>query len=93
MSLGQLTLGNQILTLVVYTLAVARVVRFVNHDKLLNSLYASIEYRVRDDARSDVERDRWAALSDFLICPFCVSIWVAAGSAWIVVWFPDNVVA
>jgi hypothetical protein len=38
-------------------------------------------------------QSRWGAVSYFLGCPWCVSVWVAAFTAWVPLWFAGNRVA
>lgn len=78
-----MSLGYVVLVLVVYTLAAARVTRFINHDSLLDPLRLTILRRARDEQRSMKERERWATLTEFVGCPWCISIWVGIGTAWI----------
>lgn len=78
-----MSLGYVILVLVIYVLAVMRLVRLINADTILDPLRIVIARRARDDARSEAERDRWSTVEYFVTCPWCVSVWLAAGSAWI----------
>lgn len=88
-----MSLGYVILALIVYTLAVMRVVRLINADTILDGLRIAVERRARDDARSERERERWSTVTYFIGCPWCVSMWVAAATVWIPMWHSHNVVA
>ncbi|MFA5711486.1 DUF1360 domain-containing protein [Mycolicibacterium sp.] len=88
-----MNLGFLILVLIVYVLAVARVVRFINADTLSDPLRVAVERRARDDSRSATERARWSTFGYFLTCPWCVSIWVCAATAWVPLWHAENRVA
>lgn len=82
-----------LLTVTVYALAVARLVRLVNYDTILDPIRIAIARRGRDENRSPAEQARWNTLLHWAGCPWCVSIWVAAGTAWLPIWFADNPVA
>ena len=75
--------GFALFILGVYLLATARVVRFINHDSLLDSVRIAVAVRARDGDRSGKERARWALLGEFAGCVWCVSIWVAGATAWV----------
>ena len=81
------------LVLGIYVLAVARVVRLVNADMILDPLRLAIARRARNMDASPAERKRWTTLFDFIGCPWCVSVWVAFGSAWVPLYQHDNPVA
>lgn len=85
-----MNLGFVILVLVVYFLAAARIVRFVNADTLMDSIRIAIERRAQDPERSRPEQDRWSTLGEFASCPWCVSIWVCAGTVWLPMFHADN---
>jgi len=61
----------------VYVLSVMRVTRLINSDTILDPL------RIR--------LAKNPTLSYFFACPWCVSIWLCVGSAWVPLWFADNV--
>lgn len=88
-----MSLGYTVLVLVVYALAVMRVVRLINADTILDPVRIAIARRARDDARSETERGRWSTLEYFTGCPWCVSMWVAAATVWVPMWHADNRVA
>lgn len=66
-------LGFGLFTLAIYVLAVMRVVAFINHDRLLDPLRIAVARIFGPDSK----------IVYFLGCPWCVSIWVAAPTAWI----------
>lgn len=66
-------LGFAVLTLAVYVLAVMRVVRFINYDTLLDPFRIAVARVFGTDSK----------MVEFVACPWCVSIWVAAATAWI----------
>lgn len=76
------SLGNLLIS-AVYLLAVARVVRFVNHDTLADPLRNAVVDRALDEDRSDAERHRWRLLAQWMDCAWCVSVWVIAATLWI----------
>lgn len=94
---------------VVWVLAVARLTRLVNQDVVFDPVRLWVASRVRGagDAAAAAEvldrvgagkvwrrgERRWLTVEYFLSCPWCVSIWVAATTAWIPLWFADNRVA
>ncbi|MCV7424355.1 DUF1360 domain-containing protein [Mycobacterium yunnanensis] len=86
-------LGQAILVLVVYALAVMRIVRLINADTILDPMRIAIARRARDTNRSEVERGRWSTVEYFTGCPWCVSMWVAAGTVWVPMWFAHKPVA
>lgn len=94
---------------VVYVLAVARVTRLVNADVVFDPVRLWVARRLSGVSRAAEEcefsgRDglaarlrrvqgRWGAVTYFLGCPWCVSVWLAAATAWIPLWFAGNRVA
>lgn len=70
-----------ILVLIVYALAAMRITRLINSDTILDRFRIAIAGRVRDPERSATEQRRWAALTEFLACPWCVGMWVALAGA------------
>jgi hypothetical protein len=92
-----MSLGCQILTLSIYTLAVARITRLINADMVIDGLRlipvrkmraaqdAVTEARLHGQvARADilaVSVRRWSTLNYFLACPWCVGFWVALATA------------
>lgn len=93
----------------VYVLAVARVTRLVNQDVVFDPVRLAVARRLSSVSRavSELElsgrdglagrlrgvQSRWGAVSYFLGCPWCVSMWLAAATAWIPLWFAGNRVA
>lgn len=68
-----------IIVLIVYTLAVARLTRFVNADVLTDGLRVAVARRYGTGSTA----------SYFLSCPWCVSIWTALGLGLLVLGFTD----
>lgn len=88
------SLGTIVLVLVVYALAAARVTKLINSDTILDPVRLAIGARARDSLRrSESERRRWVALFEFLICPWCVGMWVVLGTVWVPLYFASNPVA
>jgi hypothetical protein len=104
-----MSLGFVVVVGVVWVLAVARVTRLVNSDVVFDPVRLWVARRLSGAARAASEcefsgRDglaarlrrvqgRWNAVSYFLSCPWCVSVWVAGLTAWIPLWHAGNVVA
>lgn len=102
-------LGYATLVLIVYTLAVMRLTRLINGDKITDRLrlYPAGKLRaaqlVRAEAlghgqlqrAADAERqiERWDKVLYFIECPWCVGMWLAFGTAWVALFFSENVVA
>lgn len=96
---------SDVVAVVVWALAVARVVRLVNLDVVFDPVRVWVARRaakagiIANDARdawATVWRRRearWNLLGYYLGCPWCVGLWVAAASAWIPLWHPGNPVA
>lgn len=88
-----MSLGNIILVLVVYVLAVARVTRLANHDTIVDPVRLFIVGRARrvQAAADEAERGdhpitaglqrrrmaRWNTVFEFVGCPWCVGFWLA----------------
>lgn len=100
------SLGVQLVTFAVYALAVARVVRFINYDALFDPARIFVERHLLD-ARTNANgtsdpvtaaiyrrrESRWSTVTYFIGCPWCVSMWIAAGTVWIPMWHSGNKVA
>jgi hypothetical protein len=65
---------------------VARLTRLVNKDTITAPARTWIKRRVKAAAGPGV----WHKVDDFLVCPWCVSIWVGAAASYVVVWHWDN---
>lgn len=77
-------LGMVVLVLLLYALSVARLTRLVNADTITDPVRLYVARRARDTGdRSDAERARWATLSYFLSCPWCVGFWLALALAYV----------
>lgn len=104
-----MSLGHVALIVVVYLLAVARVTRLVNYDRIFDPARLWVARRASNAATAAGEAEannmptehisavrryqRWTVVSDFLACPWCVGMWAAAGTAWIPLYHPTNQVA
>lgn len=91
------SLGFAILILIVYVLAVMRLVRLVNYDTILDPLRLWIAHRANAARAAAAEADaadmptqfvmfdrrmaRWNKLAHFLKCPWCVGFWISVGTA------------
>jgi len=109
MAFFDMSLGDQVLVLVIYALAIMRLTRLVNSDTILDPLRIRLADRERQalvlqreakiagqNARAAVmarQRQRWQTANYFMGCPWCVSMWAAAGLTWVPLWFPHNPVA
>lgn len=92
-----MSLGWTVLILVVYVLAVMRLVRLVNYDTILDPLRLWIAHRANAARSAAAEADaadmptqfalfdqrmaRWNTLAHFLKCPWCVGFWISLGTA------------
>lgn len=74
------SLGHVVLVLVVYTLAIARLTRLINFDTILDPTRIAIA-RIFGPNSTAVY---------FAACPWCVSVWVSAATAWVPLFFADN---
>jgi len=90
-------LGNQILILSLYSLAVMRLTRLVNHDTVLDAVrlipvrkVRAAQAAVAESARlGQAERAaifgatvrRWSTVMYFLECPWCVGFWLSLATA------------
>ena len=68
------------LTLAIYALAVARVTRLITEDRIFD--------RPRNAALAALPDDHQAAY--LLLCPWCVSVWVAIPAAVIAYWWGEH---
>lgn len=99
----QITTGHAVLVLVIYVLAVARLTRLINADKVAAPIRLYPANKVRentllaDEARSRGQtaqmqlfqrrQQRWAKTYEFLQCPWCVGWWIAVAGAYVPVWW------
>lgn len=87
-------LGHHILILTIYALAIARLTRLINQDKIAAPLRDRIERRVTfwaSVAERSTDRDtaaaaqtryrRWDMAAYFVGCPWCVGFWLSLGTA------------
>lgn len=95
-----------VLNLIVYALAVARLTRLINADTVLDRPRLYIAGRVKaateladnypdspaaDDYRA--RERRWSTAFYFVQCPWCVGLWLTLATAWVPLWYADNLVA
>lgn len=92
-----MSLGHTLLILSIYVLTVASVTRLVNYDVIFDPIRlwparrASVAHTAAKEAEANgmaVEHaaamkryTRWVLVCDFMACPWCVSMWVAAATA------------
>lgn len=99
-------LGHMTLTIFLYVLAVMRVTRLINGDTILDRIriipaqraHTAREKSLRARHRGDTDTEklfgararRWSTLLYFIECPWCVSMWLAFGTAWLPLFHADN---
>jgi len=104
-----MSLGAQILVLVVYTLAVMRLTRLINADTILDRPRLAIAARAKaarkeadeataygQNARAETyhrKMTRWNKAMYFVQCPWCVGMWLVLTTAWVPLYVPENPVA
>lgn len=92
-----MSLGNVLLVLAVYVLAVARITRLVNYDVIFDPVRLWVARRASTSATAAGEANangmpteytaatrryhRWTVASDFLACPWCIGMWAALATA------------
>lgn len=92
-----MSLGYVLLALSMYVITVASVTRLVNYDVVFDPIRLWVAKRgstahtaAAQAAAAELQNEydramtryrRWTVLSDFLACPWCVSMWVAAATA------------
>jgi hypothetical protein len=100
------SLGYAILVLAVYVLALARLTRLINADKITDRLRTYPASKLREatlvhteavahgqTARAAMFRDRmarWDKVLYFVQCPWCVGMWLAFGTVWAPMYFHEN---
>lgn len=85
-----MSLGQQLLILAIYVLAVARITRLINLDKIAAPLrdwverkvtvHASIAERSSDPdtaTRAQAAHHRWDVAAYFVACPWCIGFWLS----------------
>lgn len=98
-----------LLTLVIFVLAVARVTRLINGDKILDRLRLYPANKLREatllihesrqhdypiaEAKYQRSAERWDKAMYFVSCPWCVGLWISIGFAWVPLFFAHNPVA
>lgn len=70
----------ELLPLVIYVVAVARITRLINFDAILDRPRVAIVRFVRGNP----------LVVYFLTCPWCVGFWVTLATSWIPVVYPTN---
>lgn len=104
-----MSLGYATLVLIVYALAVMRLVRLINADTILDRLrlYPAGKLKTAKETADEAEANgqtkraevfrasqaRWGKVLYFVECPWCVSMWLAFGTAWVPLYFHANPVA
>lgn len=99
----QITTGHAVLVLVIFVLAIARLTRLVNADKIASFVRLWPASKVRENtlarneavahgrgaeaARYARQEQRWAGVYEFVQCPWCVGWWFALAGAYVPVWF------
>lgn len=73
-------LGATVLSLVIYVLAAMRITRLLNFDAVLDTPRAGVVRAFKGSP----------AVVYFVTCPWCVSIWVYAATAWLPIWHAWN---
>jgi hypothetical protein len=107
--LAGMSLGMQILVLVVYTLALMRLVRLINADKITDKLRTFPATRITQHRRAMNEARlsghatiadmharrllRWDTVLYYVGCPWCVGMGLALVTAWVPLYVPENPVA
>lgn len=71
---------NELLILALWVLVVARLTRLVNYDTVLDPLRLAVARRI-STAQREGTTTRWSKLAEFMACPWCVSMWIAAATA------------
>ncbi|QGH75258.1 membrane protein [Mycobacterium phage Quesadilla] len=103
-----MNLGYATLVLIVYVLAVMRLVRLINGDTILDRLRlwpagkgrAAREAMLQESAMGHTESaerwresmGRWNKVLYFIECPWCVGMWMSFGTAWAALFFHENVI-
>lgn len=73
---------------VIYQLALMRVTRLINADTILDRPRLAIASAAKAAriAGDDAGETRWSTALYFVQCPWCVSMWLAIFTTWILVW-------
>lgn len=104
-----MSLGENVLVLVVYALAVMRITRLVNADKIMDKLRTYPAHKLQQsrltmlEARAHGQTKRaeefarktlfWDKALYYVSCPWCVGMWVSLGTAWVPLYAASNPVA
>lgn len=80
-----MNLGCVVLILVLYVLACARVTKLINSDVVFDPIRLAAARRARNTEASESEKRRWATLTYFLECAWCVGMWICLAGAYPVV--------
>lgn len=94
--------GTAVLVLAIYALAVMRITRLINADKIADRLRLYPATKVREATvrkyeamgagleahveRAEAAEQRWAGVLEFVQCPWCVGWWAALAAAPLPVW-------
>ncbi|QHB37313.1 hypothetical protein I5G58_gp011 [Mycobacterium phage BirdsNest] len=95
--------GHAVLVLVIFVLAIARLTRIINADKIADPIRLWPAGKVREATLAGHEarahgrsaeaavyarrQQRWATAFEFVQCPWCVGWWFALAGAIVPVWF------
>lgn len=74
-------MGHTVIVLVIYLLAVMRLVRLINSDTVLDPARLAVARRIVDTTRPDFTRKLWGGVQEFTSCPWCVGMWLAVLTA------------
>lgn len=101
-----MSLGQGILIILTYLLAVMRITRLINADVILDRIRdvpMNKAHRARVDMnaarrsgqnetadRLEKQSRRWSTTLYFLECPWCVGMWVCLATAWVPMYYWQN---
>lgn len=104
-----MSLGFSAAVAVVYTLAVARLIRVVTADVVFDPVRIAVGRRAAlagiaaaecaaadravDAAAHRRRQSRWNTFNYWIGCPWCVGFWIVAATVWVPIRFPYNPVA
>lgn len=99
----QITTGHAVVVLIIFVLAIMRLTRLINADRITDFIRVWLAGKVRQatltadeaTAHGQLERariyhrveERWSTAFEFVQCPWCVGWWLALAGAAVPVWF------